>query len=448
MDSLSANKSLAAFEQNEWQKRRENDEDPIAHKVAELYMWCVHHQACLAKKPALLGIPSLCSSLVRQCHTFRSSTFRQDFYNAVHAFLRSVQRVEVLSLPNDGDWLERNKQLLGMCSEDLSQEDTEAILQMFNNDWTRSEVKHYCLPGCCSAHRIFREKMKKAAILAWGVFPDVPLMYRWKGFEEACCYTMRGIAMHRCLPKLYKQVYDKKNAKSYEEVLSWEQQEFDGAEELSPAAKQQLRMVKTIDMLHRPNLFAELCQALMIARPLAGYMNQASALEACRQRIVLLGKGLRLPTWNGPRTETEIKKMSFHVISGAEGMNTLKQYTDILTASANTPVWCPWLNECGKLDFQKCFISLVACAAETWRRLVFRFECWPYEIFHLASCLFLDFSFSPFTQAAVVHDNVVWSLPSRCYKMYIDWTLHFYSTISSSVGYRTCHVGFGSALGL
>ncbi len=390
LDSLSANKSLAALEQFEWEQRRDAD-DILASKVASIYFWCVHHQACLAKKPALLGIPGLCSSLVRQCHTFRSSTFRQDFYNAVTAFIRTVPRVEVLEIPEEGGWRARNREILDLCSADLGANEKEKILEMFNNDWVSNEVKHFCLPGCCSSRKHFHERFKQAAILAWGIFPDVPLLYRWKGFEEACSYTMRGIAMHRCLARIYKQVYDKKNAKTYEEILSWDQGERDGAEELSPSERQQLRMVKTICMLQRPNLFPELCQAMMVARPLASFMNTASGLEACRQRLVLLKKGLSLPTWKGPRTEMEIMQLSWNILSGGLGLQSLEEYTDILVAPSNAAVWCPWMTGDRRLNFGECLVPLIACACETWKRLVFRFECCPFEILGLVSrrCLCL-----------------------------------------------------------
>ena len=173
LDSLSANKSLAAAEQHKWSELREAG-DPLAQGLVTLYVWCLHHQACLGKKPALLRIPGLCSGLVRMCHSFRSAKFRTDFLELLEKFAHQFKQVTVLAFPQGAnDWLERNKLLLQMCSEDLTDDQVTFLLAFFNFDFLGEEAGHYCLPGCCLHPQDFRLKRQKAFTILLGAFPDV-----------------------------------------------------------------------------------------------------------------------------------------------------------------------------------------------------------------------------------------------------------------------------------
>jgi hypothetical protein len=51
----------------------------------------LHHQSALSKKPLLLGIPGLCSSLVRLAKVFRSHPMRGMYHRALEERIGTVR---------------------------------------------------------------------------------------------------------------------------------------------------------------------------------------------------------------------------------------------------------------------------------------------------------------------------------------------------------------------
>lgn len=66
-DALTANNAMNALEEVAFGCLQREQWRPQAQYHARLTQFCVHHQAALAKRPALLSIPALCSGLVRMC---------------------------------------------------------------------------------------------------------------------------------------------------------------------------------------------------------------------------------------------------------------------------------------------------------------------------------------------------------------------------------------------
>ncbi len=374
---------MAAAEQHDWAIRRAAD-DRMAVGLVQLNIFCLHHQACLGKKPALLGIPGLCSGLVRMTHSFRSSRFRDDFYETLDVFAGSIRQVKVLSLPEGADiWLQRNKVLLAMCSDDLSPEDAKYIFDFFTSDFMTDAAVHYCLPGCCLSERAFRAKRRKALVLAVGVFPDVPLLYRWKAFEPACCFALRGMLIHRMFLRLYRTMMNnRKNKIQADEYALWDEDDAD----LQPSEKQQVRMAKTIMMLQGVTYIVDLCKARMISAPLAEYMDELSLLETCRDRLFLRAMKFNVKS-QGPTKPKDIVVMTLAFLTGEKGRKVVAGYAAMLKAKPDDKIWLPWLAGPGHLSFGRCCLMLIACVCDSWRRLVFRFDCFPWKILPIAPWL-------------------------------------------------------------
>ena len=61
---------------------------------------CMHHGACLAKKPGLLAVPGLCSNMVRLTRAMQSSKFQENFGSALdYVASKMLQRRVVVSIP-------------------------------------------------------------------------------------------------------------------------------------------------------------------------------------------------------------------------------------------------------------------------------------------------------------------------------------------------------------
>ena len=76
------------------------------------------------------------------------------------------------------------------------------LISFFNYTWDSTDLWHLCLPGCCCCpeHPDDEDKADKVSY-AKGldilrscmlIFPDVPLLYRWKHFEMNNAFNLRG----------------------------------------------------------------------------------------------------------------------------------------------------------------------------------------------------------------------------------------------------------------
>jgi hypothetical protein len=69
-----------------------------------------------------------------------------------------------------------------------------------NHDWRSEEITHWCCPGCCESEQTSLERCLRLFNKIGMRIPDTPLLYRWKHFEPACSFALRGILVHRYLP--------------------------------------------------------------------------------------------------------------------------------------------------------------------------------------------------------------------------------------------------------
>ena len=81
-----------------------------------------------------------------------------------------------------------------------------------------------------------------------GCFPAVPLLYRWKHFEEAASYCLRGLIVNRVLVEILLSLSEKSTAEM--EAFAVEIDEDDP--NASFASRQQVRVCKTVLLLQDP----------------------------------------------------------------------------------------------------------------------------------------------------------------------------------------------------
>ena len=78
--------------------------------------------------------------------------------------------------------------------------------------------------------------------LAIGCFPPVPLLYRWKHFEQAASFCLRGLILNRVLVDVLLQVY----GKSDEDVEATAAEIDEDDPDASFAQRQKVRVGKTV----------------------------------------------------------------------------------------------------------------------------------------------------------------------------------------------------------
>ena len=258
-DALQANVVQSAAEQRGWLERRARD-DEIAVKLLELNVFCVHHQASLARKPSILSIDNVATALVRMTHSQHTTKFQSRFEAFLDRVAANVDRRLVGQIPSlVAANMENNRRILDMCSSELDVEERERIVNFFNHSWNDAmdgfRVIHWCSGGCCADQAACVAKCKAALETLIGRVPDVPLLYRWKHFEPCVEYAFRGIAVHRLLIHsfgfiLCKSDDDWANDADDDPILDADDADQD------PGTRQRVRMNKTWKFLSSPDCLA------------------------------------------------------------------------------------------------------------------------------------------------------------------------------------------------
>ena len=125
-------------------------------------------------------------------------------------------------------------------------------------------------------------------------------------------------------------------------------------------------------------LQARFLQALLVTRPLTGYMNTVSLVETVRCRLRMKARGiLKASSTCQDVAPSELMSMSLRILSGAAGWTVVSEYTTLLQAPASDDMW---LSDMG-LEKQSCVHLLLIGAADAFRRLILPFESLPWSLF-------------------------------------------------------------------
>ena len=218
-------------------------------------MNCLSHQCALAKKPALLSINGLCSALVRFTRSMRSSKFQDLFNQGLDYISNCVNRKVVLEIPDAcKQWQSMQSNVCRLMGHilDFNEDYIHRIVGMFNSNWaedfqSEGEWVHWCA-GCCTDRSETVAKSRELLRVLLQRHPDVPLLYRWKGWEPAQDYLGLGLAIHGFLPFLVRKCCT--NVAAEKKVLELDEDSAD----LSFALKQEVRMSKTLAFITSPTI--------------------------------------------------------------------------------------------------------------------------------------------------------------------------------------------------
>ena len=252
-DALPANHVVQAAEHSDWHQGRLR-QDRNACTTLQTECNCLHHQAALSLKPGLLSIVGLCSGMVRMTRAMRATKFQGLFEDGLDLLSRSVYRRVVRELPQSIQAVqEKQKLLLGVMSFGLSAEDQAFVLKTFNGRWdeevdSAGRWQHWCC-GCCASHEACVQRCREAFRLLFEKFPQVPLLYRWKGWTECQNYTTRGVLVHSFMSFLIRRCCSKQS----QETVDLQAMDED-APDLSYSARQEIRMSKTLALVTSPNI--------------------------------------------------------------------------------------------------------------------------------------------------------------------------------------------------
>lgn len=256
-DALSANHCVQAAEHEGWQRRRQSGCQNGASTL-QIELNCMHHQGSLAKKPALLAIDGLCSSMVRFARAMRSSKFQDQFKTGLDDIASRVDRRVVVTLPDSSKaWKEENRFLCDLVCNHLNESDRASIVNMFNGHWADSFENtyswvHFC-DGCCLSREDAVRRARECLRILFERFPQVPLLYRWKGWEPCQNYVAIGVLLHGFLQYLVKLCCDPKNAEKIHSLLEQDEDHAD----FSYAMRQEVRIGKTVKFVTADSILVD-----------------------------------------------------------------------------------------------------------------------------------------------------------------------------------------------
>ncbi|CAE7247860.1 unnamed protein product [Symbiodinium sp. CCMP2592] len=360
--------------------------------------------------------------LVRFANATKGTQFRQRLDNVLTCLVQQAERREVTALPTSiQECRRRHSVLLQMCSTDMCEDDRELILTMLNTSWLDTfepghSLLHICEPGCCGNDAVFRCRLRKVLDIMFSHLFTAPLLYRWKNFDGACEYVARGMVVKNLMRAVWALC--KNDSADFLEELQQSTMDLDNPDN-NPSACQQVRVAKVFQLLCEPDATARFLQALLVTRPLTGYMNTVSFVETVRCRLRMKGRGiLKESSKCQDVAPSELMSMSLRILSGAAGWTVVSEYTTLLEAPASDDMW---LSDMG-LEKQSCVHLLLIGAADAFRRLILPFESLPWSLFKVYN-MDDDAAMTSLQSLRLQHRHCELCYDQLFAAVFIDWVL-------------------------
>jgi len=315
-DALPTNHLVQAMSMQDW-RRKAAAGDFNAATTLHVMFTCMHHAACLAKKPGLLSVPNLCSNMVRLTRAMKSSKFQDNFEKALAGIAERIDRRVVPELPSSvKTWWENNGALVKMALSGLPPESQEIILAVFNdpwrfdpNTWRDGCFVHWCTAGCCPSAAEAKVKTREALRRLCEDYPAIPLLYRWKHWEPALNWAIRGTFCNGVLQYALSMCSDESSVAKFADLDP-------DSPDLSFSLKQEVRLTKSVAFLTSDSIRQDLGVSFLVSNPLADFMDHVSFIETSRSRVNLKECGLKLLGSTSVATVESLRLLNWKLLNG------------------------------------------------------------------------------------------------------------------------------------
>ena len=381
-DALSANHALVASFEAKQREMLERD-DTLSKTLLMLAIDCMHHQCCLAKRPTVLA-SGASAGLVRLGHLAESANFRMLFREALVAVVtKKFQRKEVFRLPAEtGEWRKQNTDLINIFAHGVGPELQVRFLSFFNHCWNPdlNQVFHWCDTAClCESDADSLQTAIGLISEMFGSFFDTPLLYRWKGFEEAACWVIRAKCFATVVLDILRILVESGGDIS-EDMLN-QLDEFDA--DIAPGTKQLIRAHKTLDLMLNQVLGVKLAITMFATQPLADFMQSVSYCDSVTQRH-LFDSGAK-SKYAQSETYEKAKELNLGFITGKRGSQVVSEYATRIQGRLSSALNLASLvgTELDTSLLTLYFQCLLSAMAGAWRRLVLPFLGFPWKVFQV-----------------------------------------------------------------
>ena len=397
-DSLKANQ--AAFRKECLEVLKKDDPKHLC-----LNFRCLIHQIALVRKPAVLMVPRLWSTIVRLAHLFETLSFRRAFAtNLASVISNSFVYIPVAQqLPEEASWKSVRERLQAnfRCKSSLKKRNLKAMLEFVNGDLESECVYHYCheaAPGqspCCTGSDDALGKCLRLIVPFFSRGFPVPLLYRFKHYDEAISFITLGLCTHGLLTRTLSSMDLAKQAGQKQQELidcllgdldlsvggqdgtdpaAFKDDEFEDFHAQTSKRKQLVYEEITKPAFHQSTLYLD-----FMIRPMDSLMNQLFHRSQLLTKLTLLGPCLD----NWKEVAHKSRELFLSVASGSFGQTVVKEYCTIMFGGDDS------LQTLADLGFDvssqshlhSMFVLGVHLVTDLWRRLVHEHNVPQYKLF-------------------------------------------------------------------
>jgi hypothetical protein len=405
-DALRANTAAFRLECAEILKKSRERDGAGQHLAFQIK--CGIHQLSLIRKPVVLMVPKLWSTVVRLSHLYESLAFRKKFARTLAGILcKSFTYLEITQLPATAvEWQAVHKYLLESfrTQSKLRRKNFESLVEFFNGDYSSDCIFHFCTPKrdgtpCCPGPT---ESLTKALQLMVPFFArgyPVPLLYRFKHYDEAITFIATGCAMHKLLVRTLGQMdLDAASAPSEAQSqlidkllqdveLGGEGSDGSAAatfcEDLFPDnGSFHAYNAKRKQLVHQEVIkgsFGQQADILnFMIKPVDGQINSLFRRSERLTKLTLLGP--QDPKWKINAEST--RNLFLSVVSGSFGWNIISTYCNLMMHELGS-LALTGVDLTSQGNLQTCFTMMLVIITDTWKRFVHDYDTFPFKFFQL-----------------------------------------------------------------
>ena len=344
---------------------------------------------------------------MRLSHLFEVLTFRKMFATAVaNVICKAFVYMPVVELPREAStWKKAAKSLQDSfrCKSKLRMQNAREILNFLNGDYSGDCVFHFCVGDCCSGPEESLRKCLQLVVpfLSRGFL--VPLLYRFKHFDQAVSYITFAHGIHRLLQRSLANIESKPSSVEGQQLISDLMTGLDLASECDNEAvaatfnddvcegedfaAQNAKRKKLVQQeLSNPDFGRSAVIVDHMIKPMDGAMNQLLRHSERITRLAVLSD--QDPNWRDTAAKT--KAVFLSVMSGGFGQGIIGHYTDMITDGLGPLLELDLGSSANRL-WQVLFTMVIHIVTDTWKRFIHDYSEYQFILFSLLGLSLPDF---------------------------------------------------------
>ena len=356
-------------------------------EFSQLSLPCCSHSCVLPMKQLMDAASGLPSQLLRLAHIRQSGKSSREFRQHLTRMINERFRYKLVdAFPEEhAGWQEAARRYLRVTrpARDLTLQQEDMILLADNGNWSKRGIYHFCVRGecklgCNQSAAVSKRLVRDQVLLSVDGATTVPLLYRWKGFEECNAKNLRGRLQHHLVDDVIGRLYPEKKRRKVEQQVA---EAALTPEAVDDALKRQVRGHAVAKFFRADPDAKSQHIAAVLNGPLQHYLNACFKAEQL-ERIHFQAISARPPATEEPSHVNEARAksaaMNLGFIDGSRGKVVVKEFSQLILNLLDAE---PWLDL--KVTYEeKCNIApqVVVTLAEAWWRLCFKFQEAKFEV--------------------------------------------------------------------